>query len=76
MADIYNQVHPEETPDLIAKSQAALHDEISKLSADKKAGWLQAKEKCPDLVDDDHTLMFLRCEVFNADVSQCHQNFQ
>lgn len=69
MADIYNQAHPEETPELITKGQAALHDEISKLSPDKKKGWLQAKEKCPDLVDDAHTLMFLRCEVFNADVS-------
>ena len=67
--DIYNQIHPEETPELISKSQAALEDELSKLSPDKKAGWLQAKELCPHLVDEAHTLMFLRCEVFNADVS-------
>jgi hypothetical protein len=49
MADIYNQIHPEETPELISKSQAALHDELAKLSADKKSGWLQAKEQCPPI---------------------------
>jgi hypothetical protein len=67
--DIYNQVHPEETPELIAQSQAALHNELAKLPQEKKVGWLQATEKCPELVKEDHTLMFLRCEVFNADVS-------
>lgn len=67
--DIYNQIHPEETPELIAKGQAALHLELEKLTAEKRAGWMQAKAKCPDLVNGDHTLMFLRCEVFNADVS-------
>jgi hypothetical protein len=67
--DIYNQIHPEETPELIAQSQAALHNELAKLPQEKKAGWLQATEKCPELVKEDHTLMFLRCEVFNSDVS-------
>lgn len=70
MADIYNQIHPEETPELISKSQAALHDELSKLSPDKTTGWLQAKEQCPHLVNDEHTLLFLRCEVFHAHVSK------
>lgn len=67
--DVYNQIHPDETPDLISKSQTELHEEVEKLSDTTKAGWLQAKEKCPHLVGDDHTLMFLRCEVFNASVS-------
>lgn len=67
--DIYNQIHPEETPELISKSQAALYDELEKIPLNKKAGWLQAKEKCPHLTSEDHTLLFLRCEVFNADLA-------
>lgn len=68
---IYGQKpQPEETPEFLSKSHAALLEEIEKLPDDLKAGWLQAKEKCPDLVGEDHRLMFLRCEVFNAEVSE------
>lgn len=67
---LYGQIHPVETPELIGHGQAALQDELEKLSSEKKQGWLKAKEKCPDIVNDEqHTLLFLRCEVFNADLA-------
>lgn len=66
-AAIYGQKsQPNETPDFLAASQSSLAEEIDKLPHDKKAGWIRAVKRCPDLVGDDHRLMFLRCEVFDA----------
>ena len=67
---IYGQKpQPEETPEFVSRMHARLEEELEKLPDDLKAGWVRAKEKCPELVGEDHRLMFLRCEVFNADVS-------
>ena len=64
---VYGQKQqPKETPDFLSKSHSELLQEIDKLPDDSKAGWLQAQEKCSALVDDEHRLMFLRCEVFNT----------
>jgi hypothetical protein len=67
--DIYGQVHPNETPELIAQKQTEFDTEIEKLASDAKENLLQAQERCPELLTHDFKLMFLRCEVFNADVS-------
>ena len=67
---IYGQESPiEETPEVLATSHAALENELDKLPDEKKAGWLHAKEMCPELVNEEHRLMFLRCELFHAEVS-------
>lgn len=65
---IYGQKpQPEETPDFLSKSHAALEKELDKLPDDeKKAGWLKAISKSPELVGKEHRLMFLRCELFDA----------
>jgi hypothetical protein len=68
--DIYGQVHPNETPELIAQKQKEFETEIEKLAADTKKNLLQAQEQCPELLTNDFKLLFLRCEVFNADVSK------
>jgi len=67
--DVYGQVHPIETPELIQEKLLALHKELAQLPEEKTKAWKQAQEQCPQLVDQDFELQFLRCEVFNADVS-------
>eukprot|EP00984_Skeletonema_dohrnii_P023423 scaffold12513_cov103-Skeletonema_dohrnii-CCMP3373.AAC.10 len=64
---IYGQrPQPEETPEFLSAKFAELEDELSKIPAEKKVGWISATEKCPTLVAESHRLMFLRCEVFNV----------
>ena len=67
--DVYGQVHPEETDDMIAQKLRAFEEEVEKLPADTKKSIQQAQEKCPELLTKEFKLMFLRSEVFNADVS-------
>jgi len=68
--DIYGQRHPVECSELIAAKLKDLEIELDKLPISDKQGWGQAKAKCPDIVNDDaFKLMFLRAEVYNADVS-------
>jgi hypothetical protein len=67
--DIYGQVHPIESPDLLDGKLKELEATLDKLPAKTTANLTKAKEKCPELLDDDFQLMFLRCELFNADVS-------
>ena len=71
--DVYGQVHPVETPDLLETKRAELEEELRKIPMEEKIEWMEAQAKCgidhPDLVGDDFKLQFLRCEVFNADVS-------
>lgn len=70
--DVYGQTHPEETPELIITKLKEFQDELGTLDADVTKSLRKAEEKCPDLLDDDFKLMFLRCEVFNVDVSTRH----
>lgn len=67
--DIYGQCHPVETPELIAQGFANLDAELAKIPIQDKAVLMRAMKECPDVVNDKHKLMFLRCEVFNADLA-------
>jgi len=68
--DTYGQKHPTETPELIKEALMELDVEINKLPAEKQVSWEKAKEKCaPELVDDAHKLVFLRCEIFHVDLA-------
>jgi hypothetical protein len=66
--DQYGQVHPVETPELVAEARKQFELEVLKLPEEKLRSLKQAQEKCPELLTDDFKLMFLRSEVFNADV--------
>jgi hypothetical protein len=67
--DIYDQVHPVETEDLVRNKLRAMQDEVAKLPESATTQLRNAQSNCPHLLTDDFRLMFLRCEVFNADVS-------
>lgn len=67
--DMYAQVHPIETPELIATGLAKLQKELNLLPAKDTAVFHRATIESPELVDDAHRLMFLRCELFNADLA-------
>ena len=67
--DLYGQVIPKETPELLSSKFEELETELQKIPSDKKVEWEMALEKCPNLCDEAFKLMFLRCEVFNADLA-------
>jgi hypothetical protein len=66
--DIYGQVHPVETAELIANKQEEFAIEISKLPEAEATCLRQAHSKCPELTTEEFQLWFLRTEVFNAHV--------
>lgn len=67
--DQYGQRHPIETDALISIKLKELEVEIESIPKERREAYSQALEKCPDLLTDAFKLMFLRSEVFNADVS-------
>jgi hypothetical protein len=67
--DIYGQIHPNETPSLVEEKLEEFDNAVAKIPQDEKANLWEAERKCPHLLTDDFKLMFLRCEVFNVDVS-------
>lgn len=68
-ADVYGQIHPVESPSMIETGLSNLEKELSLISDEAKKALDRAIEKCPEVVNDRHKLMFLRCEVFNADLA-------
>ena len=67
--DVYGQVHPHETPELIAEKLVALDAEVGNLPKDKKISLMMAQERCPQLLTNAFKLQFLRCDVFRVKVS-------
>jgi hypothetical protein len=69
--DVYGQLHPVETPELISSKQKEFQFELDKLlnstCQDDKALLEEAQSKCEEATKPEFILMFLRCEVFNAD---------
>ena len=67
--DMYKQEHPIESEELIEFKLQELEEELDKLSPVIKANYVEALARSPELVSRKEKLKFLRCEVFNADVS-------
>lgn len=66
--DIYGQQHPIESDELIERSIAQFDENVAHLSEKKRTSVSRAEDECPELLTNDLKLMFLRCEVFNAEV--------
>jgi hypothetical protein len=69
-ADAYGQFHPVETDELIARKLGEMETHIAALPEQATGALREAQEKCPAQLTQDFKLMFLRSEVFNADVSR------
>jgi len=68
--DMYGQRHIHETLELISKKLSLLEQYVAELSHEESAGIQQAEKRCPTIVrSDEHRLVFLRSEMFNARVS-------
>ena len=67
--DVYGQVHPEETDEMITEKLQAFDAQVEQLPEDTRASLFQAQEKCPDQLTKEFKLMFLRSEVFNVDLA-------
>ncbi len=65
--DLYGQTIPVETPTLLSTKLNDLQNELDAIPTDQKTDWLNAIQKCPDIVcTDEFRLMFLRCEILDA----------
>jgi len=65
--DMYGQLHPVETPELIESKLDEFQQELDKLNPEVTQWATEAQEKCQP--SQDFKLQFLRCEVFNADLA-------
>lgn len=74
--DLYGQRHPIENAEVIGRKLKQFEAEVDKIPESDRACLTQAQSKCPQLLIDDFKLMFLRCEVFNADVSLIHAHWR
>ena len=70
--DFYGQVHPVETPELLATSLQKFETTLATFDLGTKENLIKAQSKCPpQLLNDKFKLLFLRCEVFNVKVRIC-----
>ena len=70
--DVYGQVHPVETPELIQTKLAEFDNAVAELVRNEEkdnTSLCRAVEKCPELLTKDFKLKFLRCEVFHVDLA-------
>jgi CRAL/TRIO domain len=64
--DVYGQVHPIETEELLNTSLAEFERQLRAVSPDMSGAALMAEEMCPDIVCRDFKICFLRAEVFRV----------
>jgi CRAL/TRIO domain len=64
--DVYGQIHPIETPEMIENAHQELDIEITKLPQGQQNAIQLAERTCPEIASLPFRLAFLRAEVFNA----------
>jgi len=72
ISDVYGQIHPIETPELIERSLQEFKtvlEERTRLPDHDNVSVREAMEKCPSLLTREFELAFLRCEVFEVDLA-------
>jgi CRAL/TRIO domain len=64
--DVYGQVHPIETEELLNKSLEEFEKQLRLIPSDISGAALMAEEMCPEIVSRDFKICFLRAEVFRV----------
>jgi hypothetical protein len=67
--DCYGQRHPIESEELIRSKLLEFDRHVARIPAAGKRQLLRARRQCPELLTDRFKLMFLRSEVFAADLA-------
>jgi hypothetical protein len=70
--DIYGQVHPIETPEMIVEKLQEFDNiviERTVMMDDENKCLIQAHTECPELLTNTFKLYFLSCQVFNVDLA-------
>jgi hypothetical protein len=65
--DVYGQVHPIETPEIVQQKLAEFDDMVGRLPDRGAAAHVRmAERRCPELLTDEFKLKFLRADVFDT----------
>jgi len=67
--DIYGQMHPIETPELLKSRLRDFDRAVEKQATQAKASLLKAQRRCPELLTNEFKLMFLRAECLTVDLA-------
>lgn len=67
--DVYGQVHPEESERFCTEKLMEFDAQLEALPKSDKGNVCEAEARCPELLTPSFKLMFLRCDVFQVDVS-------
>ena len=67
--DVYGQVHPEESMEFRLAKLKDFDSVLARVPASEKTNVFEAETRCPELLTASFKLKFLRCDVFDVDVS-------
>ena len=67
--DVYGQVHPDESKEFCMAKLKQFELVLGGIPESEKESVCEAEARCPELLTPSFKLMFLRCDVFDVNVS-------